>query len=399
MKKVLILIHDMEIGGAQKSLLSFCQTLAAAEAAREYEVHVMPVNPTGAFIMQLPEYITLIQPPKELRWIGSPLSKELLKKHFSWRCLLGEALWILRSRLKLFPKEWNLQQRLWSSWRKLVPELEERYDIAISYMDGVPNYYVSEKVTADRKTLWFHSEYQKQGYDSAFDQKHYGQCDAIVTISEKCRDCLLMEFSQYHDKIHVLENITSSQMLDKFSQMFYPEEYLEKNCLKILSVGRLNHQKGFDLAIQAAKELDKSGLDFFWWIVGEGTERNTLQNMIEKNGLSHRIQLTGARENPYPYIRQCDILVQPSRCEGKSIVLDEAKMLCKPIVATNYTTVSASLEHGVSGWIVEMSPQGIVQGIKALCEEPVLLKKLSNYLQEQKKGNEEELGRYIKIMF
>lgn len=399
MKKILILIHDMEIGGAQKSLLSFCQALATAEVSQEYEVHLMPVNPTGTFITQLPKYIKLIQPPKALRWMGSPLSGELVRKNFSLRCVLGEALWILRSRLKLFPKNWNLQQRLWSCWRNLVPKLKEQYDVAISYMDGVPNYYVSEKVHANKKTLWFHSEYQKQEYDSRLDRKYYGQCDSIVTISEKCRDCLLMEFPQYHDKIHVLENITSSQMLDEFSRLFYPKEYLEKKCLKILSVGRLNYQKGFDLAIQAAKELEKSGLDFFWWIVGEGAERDTLQNMIEKDGLSHKIQLIGARENPYPYIRYCDILVQPSRLEGKSIVLDEAKLLCKPIVVTNYTTVSASIEHGVSGWVVEMNAHGIAEGLQTLVRDVALRERLVSYLQKQPKGNEEELHKYIDLMF
>lgn len=398
MKKILIMIHNMEIGGAQKSLLSFCQTLAAAEVSGEYEVHLMPVNPTGTFISQLPEYIKLINPPKELRWVGSPLSKELLMKNFSLRCLFGEMLWILRSLLKLFPETWNLQQKLWACWRKIVPDLKEQYDIAISYMDGVPNYYVSEKVHAAKKTLWFHSEYQKQGYYAEYDQKYYEKCDSIVTISEKCRECLLIEFPQYEKKIHVLENITSEQMLDKFSLMFYPKEYLEKKCLKILSVGRLNYQKGFDLAIQAAKELKESGVDFLWCIVGEGTERDMLQNMLEKDELSDRVQLIGAKENPYPYIRQCDILVQPSRCEGKSIVLDEAKILCKPIVATNYTTVSASIEHGVSGWIVEMSPHGIAQGIKTLYEHPELCERLVGNLQAQTKGNEDELQKYIELM-
>lgn len=399
MKKILILIHDMEIGGAQKSLLAFCQTLATAEVSQEYEVHLMPVNPTGTFITQLPKYIKLIQPPKALRWMGSPLSGELVRKNFSLRCVLGEALWILRSRLKLFPKNWNLQQRLWSCWRNLVPKLKEQYDVAISYMDGVPNYYVSEKVHADKKTLWIHNEYQKQGYDPSYDEKFFEKCDSIVTISEKCRDCLLQDLPQYRNKTHVLENITSGQMLDRLSRQFYPEEYTKTKGVKLLSVGRLNPQKGFDLAIQAAKELEEAGLDFFWWIVGEGSERERLQDMIIQEGLSNRIQLLGARDNPYPYICNCDILVQPSRFEGKSIVLDEAKILCKPIVVTNYITVSASVEDGVSGWIVEMNAHGIAEGIQTLIRDSALRERLVSYLQEQPKGNENELHKYIELMF
>ena len=224
MKKVLILIHDMNIGGAQKSLLSFSQAMASCEESKEYEIHLMPIKPSGPFLAQLPDNIQLVAPPKALRWMGSSLSGELLKKHFSMKCLLAEILWILRSRLKLFPKKWNLQQRLWSNWRRFVPKLEGTYDAAISYMDGVPNYYVCEKVDAPKKTLWFHNEYQKLGYDAVYDKNYYGQSDTIVTISEKCRDCLIKEFPQDKDRIHILENITSAKTMACFSQMFYPEE-------------------------------------------------------------------------------------------------------------------------------------------------------------------------------
>ena len=399
MKKVLIVIHDMEIGGAQKSLLSFCQVLATSDISKKYEINLMVVNPVGTFITQIPDNIKMKQPPKELRWIGTPFSIELIRRYFSFRCLVGEILWIVRNHLGLFPHNWNLQQKLWRSWRRIVPMLDENYDIAISYMDGVPNYYAMEKVHAQKKVLWFHSEYQKQGYDPQYDLCYYGKSDAIVTISEKCRDCLLQEFSQHGEKIHVLENITSAQLLDQFSQMYFPEEYLEKKCFKILSVGRLHFQKGFDLAVHAAKELEASGVDFFWWIVGDGSEREGLQDLIEREGISHRIKLLGARENPYPYIRHCDLLVQPSRLEGKSIVLDEAKILCKPIVVTNYTTVSASIEHGVDGWIVEMNSHGIAHGIQELYENPAIRDSLSENLQKQAKGNEAEMLNYINIMF
>lgn len=399
MKKILIVIHDMEIGGAQKSLLSFCQAIAASDASKEYEIDLIPINPTGPFMAQLPNEVHLKEPPKELRWVGTPFSRNLMINYFSLRSLIGEVLWIVCSRLGIFHKKWNLQQKLWASWRNLVPKLEQNYDVAISYMDGVSSYYVMEKVNAPKKALWFHSEYQKQGYDPQFDQKYYGRCDSVVTISERCRECLLQEFSQYKDKIHVLENITVGRVIENLSREYFPEEYRGKSCLKILSVGRLNPQKGFDMAILGAKELDKKGLDFFWWIIGDGKERFVLQNMIEKEGLAHRIQLLGARENPYPYICHCDILVQPSRIEGKSIVLDEAKILCKPIVATNYTTVSASLEHGVSGWIVDMSPCGIAEGIQTLYENPAIREQLYINLEKQVKGNEAELEKYIKCMF
>lgn len=399
MKKILILIHDMNIGGAQKSLLSFCQTLASSTECENYEVHLMPISPSGAFMSQIPAQIQIRKPPAELRWLGSHFSIKLLKKHFSIRSLCGEVLWLARKRLGILPPQLSIQQALWESWKNFIPELDETYDVAVSYMDGVPNYFVMDKVRARKKVLWVHSEYQKQGYDAAYDANYFGKCDGIITISENCRNCILAEFPEHAEKTYVLENITSGVNVVKRSMEYASDEFSGVEGWKLLSVGRLNPQKGFDLAIDAAKSLRDSEIDFLWLIVGEGTERQLLQGMIEERDLSEYVRLIGARDNPYVYMSECDLLIQPSRVEGKSIVLDEAKILCKPIVATNYTTVRDSIEHGKTGWIVEMDPEAIAAGIRKLCENTALREQLCDCLNHLSKGNEAELKKYIEIMF
>ena len=398
MKKILILIHDMEIGGAQKSLLSFCQTLAESPVRKEYEVHLMPIKPSGAFYSQIPEYIKVKQPPKELRWLGMRFQPELLKKYFSMRAVVGESLWLIRKKLKIYPKAWNLQQCLWATWKDFIPELNEQYDVAVSYMDGVPNYYAMEKVTAKKKVLWVHSEYQKQGYDPVFDRAYFEASDGLFTISEKCRDCILHEFPQLAHKAHVLENISSHGYITARSRETANTEFAGYTGCKLLSVGRLNAQKGFDMAVEAAKILWDSGVQFLWLVAGEGAERQMLQEKIDAYGLSEQFRLIGARENPYVYMCECDILIQPSRVEGRSIVLDEAKILCKPIVATNYTTVYDTIEHGVNGWIVEMTPEAIARGIMDLRGDEKIRESLCNYLEQCPKGNEKELQKYIDLM-
>lgn len=398
MKKILILIHDMEIGGAQKSLLSFCQTLAASPAHKEYEVHLMPIKPSGTFYSQIPEYIKIKQPPKELRWLGSRFRFQLLREYFSLPCLVAEARWLIRKKGKFFPKRWNLQQCLWASWRNFIPQLKEQYDVAVSYMDGVPNYYVMEKVTAKKKVLWVHNEYQKLKYDPEYDKDYYDACNDIITISEKCRGCILSSFPQLVHKVHILENITSYEYIKARSSEKACEEYSDYLGCKLLSVGRLNSQKGFDLAVEAAKILRDSGMHFLWLIVGEGAEQQSLQQKIDAYDLSDSIQLIGARENPYTYMYECDCLVQPSRFEGKSVVLDEAKMLCKPIVVTNYTTVYDSIEHGKTGWIVEMTAEAIAQGIQTLYQNESLKVQLCTNLQVRTKDNTDELEKYLNTM-
>lgn len=400
MKKILILIHDMEIGGAQKSLLSFCQTFVSSRMAEQYDVHLMPIKPSGAFYSQIPETIKIMEPPRELRWLGSRFHMSLVKKYSSGRALLGEAVWIIRSKLRMFAPKYNVQQRLWSCWKNFLPMYEPDYDVAISYMDGVPNYYVMEKVRAKKKVLWIHNEYQKLGYDPEFDKKYFEDCDQIITISDQCRQCIVDDFPFAAQKTHVLENISSGQQVIAKSMGGFPEEFeTEEGVWRLLSVGRLNPQKGYDLAIKAAKIMSDSGLQFVWLIVGEGAERDALQSMIDAYGLGGHIKLIGSRTNPYIYMRACDVLVQSSRMEGKSVVLDEAKMLCKPIVVTNYTTVHGSVEHGKSGWIVDMNPEAIARGVMDLCADAQRRNSLRTYLENCPKGNEGELQKYIDIMF
>jgi len=399
MKKILIVIHDMKIGGAQKSLLSFLKCLMASQWGKEYEIHLMLAYPHGEFLSQIPQRVKLVAPSKPLYWMSSHVDADLLLKHFSWRGLYGEVCWILRKLLNLFPDGLNNSQKMWECWKNLIPEDSEQYDVAISYIDGCTNYYLMEKVNAQKKVLWFHSEYQKHGYCPEYDSIFLEKCDCIVTVSDKCRTCLLEAFPHMDSKMHILENITVYEDLVARSGAAECTEFADVSVLKLLTVGRLHPLKGIDLAVEAAKQLKSTGIPFCWLVVGDGPEREHIQRRIEAAGVSECFHLIGSRENPYPYMAQCDIVVQPSRVEGKSIVLDEAKMLLKPIVVTAYATVKDSVDHGNSGWIVEMTGQSICDGIVHLWQDKALRSHISTYLQKLSKGNEEELNRYMEIMF
>ena len=395
MKKILIVIRDMKIGGAQKSLLSFLQSLSPSQAGREVELHLMVIHPYGPFLPQIPDHINLVKAPKELLWISMPMCSKLLR-YLSVRSTLGELCWLLR---KFRKSSQHIDQQKWACWKPFVPNHSQKYDVAISYIDGCPNYYVMDKVQADKKVLWVHSDYQKQAYDSEFDRPFFEKSDAIVTISDQCRQSIVTALPQMAEKVHVLENITASDAVVQKSEAGECPEFADAKGLKLLTVGRLHPQKGIDLAVGAAKLLKEAGIPFLWLVAGEGAQRADLQKMIDDSDLSQYFQLLGSRENPYAYMAKCDMMVQPSRVEGKSIVLDEAKILCKPIVVTNYATVRDAVVHGQTGWIVDMDARGICEGILHLYRNPQLCRTMTENLRKMPKGNEEELERYVKIMF
>ena len=398
MKKVLFLVRDMRLGGVQKSLLSFLQCFAGSEYAQQYEVHLLVLDPRGELLSQVPQTIKIIQTDRRLRWMASRMNKNLFKTCWSIRGLCGEVRWLVQKKLRLLPKQLNIAQKVWFSWHDMISNHEGTYDVVVSYQDGECGYYAIDKVQAQQKILWLHSDYQKQGYDPKFDLRYYESCDAVVTVSDDCRKCFLNIFPQFAEKTLVLENITSADLVLSRSNETVELEYNGDSSTKILSVGRLNWQKGFDLAVDTAKLLRDAGTDFLWVVVGDGSERGPLQSRIDANGVAECFKLVGTRSNPYAYMKACDILVQPSRIEGKSIVLDEAKIFCKPIVATNYSTVNASIEHGKSGWIVDMTPEALCEGILRVMRDEKLREQLTDYLERQPKGNVQELQRYVQIM-
>ena len=395
MKKILIVIRDMKIGGAQKSLLSFLQCLSSTQVGGEVELHLMVIDQRGPFFSQIPENIKLVDAPKELLWLSVPMSSRLLR-HISLHCVKGQLCWLGQKQKR---SSQHIAQQKWNCWKPFVPENAEKYDVAISYIDGCPNYYVMDKVQACKKVLWIHSDYLKQGYDPGFDRPFFEKSDAIVTISHRCKQSIVMAFPRMAEKVHVLENITDCDAVLQKSKTGGCPEFADATRLKLLTVGRLHPQKGIDLAIGAAKHLKEAGVPFKWLVAGEGAQRAELQRMIDDSGLSQYFQLLGARENPYAYMAQGDMIVQPSRVEGKSIVLDEAKILCKPIVVTDYATVRDSIVHGQSGWIAQMSAQGLYEGILHLSQNPQLCRQMTENLQNMPKGNEKELEQYVKILF
>ena len=242
-----------------------------------------------------------------------------------------------------------------------------------------------------------HNEYEKLSYKMKFDKPYFEKADNIVTISDLCIQSLNNVFPDYKDKFRMLPNLSSADSIKRMAEMEEPTEYKGKKNI-LLSIGRLEEQKGFDLAIKAAKILKDNKVEFCWFIIGQGELEHSLKSMICENGLEDVFKLIGVRKNPYPYIKNCLIFVQPSRYEGKSIVLDEAKILEKPIVVTNYTTVYDSITDGLSGSIVEFDEKKLADSIKKLIENDMLRTAYSNNLKEENKNINYNAERYLELM-
>ncbi len=388
---ILIVIHSLGCGGAEKSLVSLLKFLPRDK----WNIDLLIGDQHGVFMKEIPEYVNIINDNYAFENFSAPISRRR-KKVLSLNNLLCTFKWQFFSSSKL-EKGVNKGELRWQMWGRHLPGLKGEYDLAVSYMNGYPNYYVIDKVTAKKKILWVHNEFEKMGYDYNFERPFYEKADKIVTISQACVDSILRVYPEFKNKTIVLENISSQTAIYAMSNEVIDDEFFKYDGLKLLSVGRLNNQKGFDFAINAAKILKDKGIEFLWYILGEGELRANLTKLIDENNLNDNVRLVGIKPNPYPYIKACDIFVQSSRFEGKSIVLDEAKILCKPCVVTNYVTAHNSIESGVDGLLVDINEESIANGIIKLYEDKELQQSFINYLSENPAGNEEEIEKYIEL--
>ena len=385
-KRILFVMHSLEFGGAERSLVNMLCELPQ----ENYQVDLLLFRKEGAFLNQVPEWVRVLDTPDELGRLYGPVSN-------AGKLRMAKILGTLCAKAMRRTRKARAAWRWRHVYAPRIKMLDGYYDTAVAFTGVEIMYYVAEKVNADRKIVFIHNDYRTAGYSSVDDAPYFAHMDAIVSISKQCVQVLREEFPQDVQRMHYLENITSSSLIRKRADSDMPQEY-SMNRSNILSVGRLWNQKGFDLAIDAAAVLKQQGIDFAWYIIGEGSLRAPLQKQIDALGLSDCFLLLGTRENPYPYMKHCDMLVQPSRYEGKSVVLDEAKMLCVPIVATAYPTVGDQIVDGKEGVITEMSAQGIADGILRIMKDEQLRNRLKTYLSEHEYGNQNEIRKYMKIL-
>lgn len=370
MKKVLFIIGALDSGGVAKSIVN----LLNAIDRKEREVHLLMMHDVnGPFQKYLPEDVQ-VHRIAETGWLlegWSGISQ--LIKHGHLLLALGSLLRMLLSRIDKPAAGWLLS--------RLFPALPGDWDVIVDYNGQQQLYYMVDKLKGKKKISFFHSDYHKWPYYERMDRKYFPQVDAICTISEQCVQSLKEVFPEVADKVKLVPNISLPEMIYKLAKE--PVEMPPLHGVVFATVGHVSYNKGIDLIIGASKILKQKGLDFSWILVGSTDDAEKYIEEIKHSDLKDNIYLVGVQSNPYAYMQQADIIVHPSRFEGKSITLDEAKILCKPVVVTNFSTVYDQFEDGVNASICEMRCDELAQGIHDITTNLILREKYSTQLKKE----------------
>lgn len=390
-QQLLFVLPSLEAGGGEKSLV----TLLNCINYEQYDVDLVLFAPKGIFLKQLPKNVKLLYLNDDYKTFTSGLSSAIVSflKQRKIGMAFSRLLYTFKS--NVIKNKGKAEQYSWNHLKKSITSLPKEYDAAIGFLEKSSIYFIVDCVKAKRKIGFIHNDYVKLDLDASFDLPYFEKLNTIATVSEQCVTVLKEVFPTQKDKVQLLYNIVSAKLIH---QMAEEPITIDTSRPSLLSIGRLHTQKGFDIAVEAAALLKKQGLNFVWYIIGEGAERTALEQAITKNGLEKHVVLLGIKENPCPYIKQATIFVQPSRYEGKSIALDEAKLLHKPIVVTNFTTAKDQINHLKNGIICEMDAISLADALKSLLQNESLQNELSLYLSKESLGSEDEIDKFYTIV-
>lgn len=340
MRKILFLIPNLAHGGAEKVLVNLVNNLDQ----NKFDVTVQTLFDVGVNRQYLKPHVHYIP--------GA-------KKQFRGNTTL----------MKFFSPE-----KLYKS------VIHGTYDILVSYLEGPTSRIIAGCHEPDtKKVAWVHIELPtaKQaaiGFRSPAEAiKLYDTFDRLVAVADSVKQTF--EKSLYiNTPLEVLYNTNETEKIKKLAEESVSDVEFECEGVKICSVAKIVHPKGFDRLLSVHKRLLDEGLEHTVFLLGIGEDRERLETEAKKLGVSDTFRFLGFKDNPYKYVRNCDLYVCSSRREGFSTAVTESLIIGTPVVSTDCSGARELLgEHDEYGIVVENSGEGIYKGVKRMLTEPQLI--------------------------
>ena len=397
MKKIFVFSHALEIGGAERALLGLLESFDVSG----YEVDLFLMRHEGELMGRIPDKVHLLPPIEEYSCLAVPIADVLRRKQFGIAMGRLTAKKKARDFLKKYAVTGDNDVELEYSHKytlKYMPEISgTEYDLAISFL--TPHYFVSEKVKAKKKIAWIHTDYSHLEVDTESEEKMWGKYDYIASISDKCTEGFLKRFPSLESKIKRIDNIILPSFIISQANSENIETQMPKNNgMTLLSVGRFSNAKNFDNVPEICKMIRETGLDIRWYLIGYGGDEDLIRRKIAEAGMEDYVIILGKKENPYPYIKACDLYVQPSRYEGKAVTVREAQILHKPVVITAFETSKSQLADGFDGVIVPMDNEGCAAGIASVLRDENLRQRLIDNTKKTDYTNSDETQKIYRLV-
>lgn len=394
-KKILFIMPSMFIGGAERSLLGLLEALDYSKV----DVSLFLYRHEGEFLKYIPKEVDILPEIDEYKTFDVSV-KSLL---FSNKYIFG-----IKRILSKIAIKWNCcrkktQAGVWMSMQYttrylqgLLPQIPGEYDLGIMYL-GVADTLVN-KVNAKVKMTWNHTDYDTLFPDKKMDLEIYKKLNYLVSVSEACNKKVKSFYPEIAEKAIVIENCLAEKLIKEQAKETVNDFEDNDSFIKLLSIGRYCEAKNFDNIPEICKNILETGINIRWYIIGYGGDEPLIKQKIKEYDMEEYVILLGKKDNPYPYIANCDIYIQPSRYEGKCVSVREAQMLNKPVIITKYETSSSQLNDGVDGIIVPMENVACAEQIARVIRDKELQKRLIEECEERDYSNREEVEKIYRIL-
>jgi len=361
MKKILFVVTDRKSGGVSMVLEDILNNLSLDK----YEIDLLIFNDDGNMIVdRIDNKINIIFGNNFFDTLDIPLS--YFKKHFNLRLLFNKL------RLMFLLKTGLIKKRLIKERKKI---LSKNYDVEIAFKDGFCAIFTSVGDTP-KKIHWLHSTYAENDptrhYRKVFNTV-YEPFENIIAVSKETADGFSSHYG-FEDKITVVKNIMDDK---KIKEQGREPVKLSNKKYNFISVGRLASAKGYDRLLKVVSRLKEDGLfnDSFLTIVGDGPERENLFTLKDDLKLDC-VHFTLNQINPYKFMAGADMYISSARCEPFGLVMGEALILNKPVLAVETSATSTIINDGYNGLITENSENGLYLMLKKVLEDEKLVKTL-----------------------
>lgn len=249
---------------------------------------------------------------------------------------------------------------------------DEHFNTAIIYSDVAAETAI-RAIDADKFLMFYHHGAMRHVYH---DEIAYKKCENIIAVSENQANELKKFIPMAANKIVSIHNLTDADGIRQ--KAAWPiKETFDETRFNIVSVGRVSHEKGMDIAVRVCAKLVKAGYkDVRWWIVGSGPAMQEVEDTITETHMEDYVITVGMQSNPYPYIRQADLYVQPSRVEGYPMTILEALILGQPVVSTDNNGAKEIIKNTVTGILLPIDVDIFTKTVESLLLDGSILQKL-----------------------
>lgn len=372
--RIVVFLPSLQQGGVVRTLLEAFDVIDVDR----YDITVYVYSTCNAWGKYLPEQVKLIVDTDKSHYHRLPRG---LYYHFR---IFAAKLFNKKNKVSFFEKK--LHDFVHSEKAKYPARkyFTDGVDIAISYNVAL-SAEMAANIRANRRYLFFHS--CDPYFHRDITKRCFDKFDNIIAVGTNVRDILIEAFPEYRERIALIRNYLDGDKIQKLANEYYPSEFSDYTTkIIIASVIRVDKEKGADLIVKAATLLKATGASFIWFIVGDGYCKEEIVSQISKANLSDNIIITGFKDNPYPYIKHCDIFVHPTYEESFGLSILEALILSKAVVSTNTVGAKEVLENGKYGLLVSPDPESVFSGIIKVVNDPELKYKFENgFIKEREK--------------